>query len=180
MGLCALMIVAAGTAAQAQTTAKTLERHVKTMQKDQQVIRFFERHPWILNDPRVGATARRQLRLHRASLARHRRHAARLRVVLRRQQATRRLQALQKAPPRQAICNVFGRYCGEAIRVASCESHLNVTAQNGQYLGLFQMGSSERRRFGHGRTAYQQAMAAHRYFMLSGRDWSPWSCKPWW
>ena len=51
-------------------------------------------------------------------------------------------------------------------------------AQNGQYLGLFQMGSSERRLFGHGETAHQQALAAHRYFVVSGRDWSPWSCKP--
>jgi hypothetical protein len=75
---------------------------------------------------------------------------------------------------------VFGtRYCGQALRVARCESHLRVTARNGQYLGLFQMGSSERRRFGHGATAYKQATAAHRYFVLSGRDWSPWSCKPW-
>jgi hypothetical protein len=180
MGLCALVIVAAGTAAQAQPTAKTLERHVRTMRKDQQVIRFFERHPWLLSDPEVGPSARRQLRLHRASLARHTRHAARLRVRIRREKVTRRLQALQKAPPPQAICHVFGHYCGQAIRVARCESHLDVNAQNGQYLGLFQMGSSERRRFGHGRTAYQQAKAAHRYFVLSGRDWSPWSCKPWW
>ena len=54
-----------------------------------------------------------------------------------------------------------------------------MTAQNGQYLGLFQMGSDERRLFGHGPNALDQATAAYRYFMQSGSDWSPWSCKPW-
>jgi hypothetical protein len=93
----------------------------------------------------------------------------------------RRLAALRNAPPRRAICHVFGRrYCGQAIRVAYCESRLRTTARNGQYLGLFQMGSSERRLFGHGRSAFEQSKAAHRYFVRSGRDWSPWSCKPWW
>ena len=61
--------------------------------------------------------------------------------------------------------------------MAWCESRLDTTAQNGQYLGLFQMGSSERRLFGHGDTAHEQAVAAHRYFVRSGRDWSPWSCR---
>ena len=40
------------------------------------------------------------------------------------------------------------------------------------------MGSSERTLFGHGNTALEQAVAAHRYFVASGKDWSPWSCKP--
>ena len=35
------------------------------------------------------------------------------------------------------------------------------------------------RLFGHGPTALAQAQAAYRYFVRSGRDWSPWSCKPW-
>jgi hypothetical protein len=82
-------------------------------------------------------------------------------------------------PARRAICDVFGRYCKQAIEVARCESHLQTTARNGQYLGLFQMGASERSRFGHGPSALEQAIAAHRYFVASGRDWSPWSCKPW-
>ena len=66
-----------------------------------------------------------------------------------------------------------------AKRVARCESGYSVNAQNGQYLGLFQMGSNERRLFGHGESALVQAQAAYRYFVRSGRDWSPWSCKPW-
>lgn len=40
------------------------------------------------------------------------------------------------------------------------------------------MGSSERRIYGHGDTFLDQAIAAHKYFVASGRDWSPWSCKP--
>ena len=63
--------------------------------------------------------------------------------------------------------------------MARCESGLSVWARNGQYHGLFQMGSSERARFGHGPTPFAQAMAAYRYFVATGRDWSPWSCKPW-
>jgi hypothetical protein len=62
--------------------------------------------------------------------------------------------------------------------VSWCESKHSTTAQNGQYLGLFQMGWNERRLFGHGSTPRKQALAAHRYFVVSGRDWSPWSCKP--
>ena len=74
---------------------------------------------------------------------------------------------------------MFGSYCGQALAVSRCESGLQTDAQNGQYHGLFQMGSNERRIFGHGPTAVAQAKAAHRYFVASGRDWSPWSCKPW-
>lgn len=76
------------------------------------------------------------------------------------------------------ICDVFGdRYCGEALRVAWCESRLHPAARNGQYRGLFQMGSSERRIYGHGPDARTQSRAAYRYFVNSGRDWSPWSCR---
>lgn len=83
------------------------------------------------------------------------------------------------APAALAICDEFGdRYCGPALRVAWCESRLDVTARNGQYRGLFQMGSWERARFGHGRSAREQARAAYRYFVATGRDWSPWECQP--
>jgi hypothetical protein len=80
--------------------------------------------------------------------------------------------------PTAAIKWVFNDYANQALDVAWCESRLSVWAENGQYLGLFQMGSSERRIYGHGTTAIQQAEAAHEYFVDSGRDWSPWSCKP--
>ena len=78
----------------------------------------------------------------------------------------------------RVICKVFGSYCSQAISVSRCESGLTIGATNGQYLGLFQMGSSERRIYGHGWNPWIQARAAYRYFVASGRDWSPWSCKP--
>jgi hypothetical protein len=76
------------------------------------------------------------------------------------------------------ICQVFGAYCSQALAVARCESGFSTSAVNGQYLGLFQMGSSERSTYGNGYTAYEQSEAAYRYFVASGRDWSPWACKP--
>ena len=87
--------------------------------------------------------------------------------------------ARQQATAKGIICKVFGRYCKQALAVSWCESKWYIWAQNGQYLGLFQMGSSERRIYGHGPGAWAQARAAHRYFIASGRDWSPWTCKPW-
>lgn len=88
------------------------------------------------------------------------------------------LPALSTDETALVICDVFGdRFCGQALRVAWCESRLHTTARNGQYLGLFQMGSSERRKYGHGRTARAQSIAALRYFNASGKDWSPWTCR---
>lgn len=77
------------------------------------------------------------------------------------------------------IRQVFGRYGDQAVAVSKCESGLTTTATNGQYLGLFQMGYYARGRYGHSSNAWGQARAAYRYFVDSGRDWSPWSCKPW-
>lgn len=90
----------------------------------------------------------------------------------------RQLLAGARANPRIAINLIFGPYRNQALAVSRCESGYSVNAQNGQYLGIFQMGSSERARYGHGHDALEQAIAAHRYFVASGRDWSPWSCKP--
>ena len=62
-----------------------------------------------------------------------------------------------------------------AFDVIACETggKFNTTATNGQYLGLFQMGSWARSRYGHGETARAQARAAFRYWRESG--WSGWS-----
>jgi hypothetical protein len=96
--------------------------------------------------------------------------------------------ALVAAVPAQAgyqernaavIRKVFGSYGEQAVRVSRCESGLTIGAHNGQYLGLFQMGSWERSTYGHGWNPWAQARAAWRYFVASGKDWSPWSCKPW-
>lgn len=76
----------------------------------------------------------------------------------------------------ETIMAVFGTQEGpRAVRVARCESRLNVQAKSssGAYQGLFQMGGPERKRFGHGPDARTQAAAAHRYFKTSG--WSPWA-----
>lgn len=83
----------------------------------------------------------------------------------------------------QIIRIVFGAYGDQAVDVADCETggKFSVWAGYGkhQYWGLFQMGTSERARYGHGWNAWAQARAAKRYFIASGRDWSPWECKPW-
>ena len=78
----------------------------------------------------------------------------------------------------RVICGVFGPYCEQALRVARCESGMRTTAANGQYLGLFQMGSYARARYGHGSDPWTQAEAAFRYFADSHFSWGPWSCKP--
>lgn len=80
--------------------------------------------------------------------------------------------------PEVAICLVFGPYCSQAKAVAWCEGKYGVYAHNGQYLGTFQMGTRERSIYGHGKTVLAQAQAAWRYFVASGKDWSPWQCKP--
>jgi hypothetical protein len=82
--------------------------------------------------------------------------------------------------PVPAIRYVFGPYGWQAVSVADCETGgtFDVNATNGQYRGLFQMGSYARARYGHSSTAVGQARAAYRYFVDSGRDWSPWECRP--
>ena len=94
---------------------------------------------------------------------------------LKRQLASHRVTGLS---PTLAIRLVFGVYASAALRVAWCESRWHTGAVNGQYLGLFQMGRYARGRYGHARDALGQARAAYRYFVASGRDWSPWECKP--
>jgi hypothetical protein len=180
LGLCALLLCLTPVIAQAGSAdpAAELEKQLESMQKDETVIRFFAGHRWLLTDPRFSKVAHERLSAAQRHLRLTRAKAAKARRELARRKLTRRLASLN-AHPREAICHVFKDYCGEALRVAHCESRFSTTAQNGQYLGLFQMGTSERRLYGHGPTALQQSRAAHMYFMRSGRDWSPWSCKPW-
>ena len=152
------------------------------MKKSTSVIHFFDTHRWLLSDPRFEKEAALRLRAARRTLATSHARLARGRAELVRRRAAaerERLLASLERSPQKAICHVFRSYCGQALRVARCESGYSIDAQNGQYLGLFQMGSSERRIFGHGDSALAQAQAAYRYFVRSGRDWSPWSCKPW-
>ena len=143
-------------------------------------IRFFDNPPRLLASAKHQHPGRAALRQAHRRLARSTHALAVLQRAVARRDARRLARRLAKAPPRTVICHVFGRrHCREALTVSWCESRHRTTAQNGQYLGLFQMGSYERDLFGHGATAHKQAIAAHKYFVLSGRDWSPWGCKPW-
>jgi hypothetical protein len=146
---------------------------------DREVLRFFRQHRWLLSDPRFSAEAHRQIARRRADLAHALAREQARATALRRKRVSRRLAVAKVETPQAVICRVFGSYCGQALQVARCESRFNQNAQNGQYLGLFQMGTSERRIFGHGPSAEEQARAAYRYFVASGKDWSPWQCKPW-
>jgi Lysozyme like domain len=163
----------AKTIRQTLTLDRQLERKLVALRKYRAKIRFYRTHRSLLS-----STARRDEA--RSKLAYAERRARQLSgtvKALRTKVEARDARRLAVLPPRKAICAVFANDCRAAIAVASCESHLQTEARNGQYLGLFQMGSYERRLFGHGSTAHEQAVAAHRYFVSSGRDWSPWSCR---
>ena len=81
----------------------------------------------------------------------------------------------RQTTPRAAIRATFGPDAPLALRIAWCESRLGTDARNGQHLGLFQMGTRERARFGHGPDALTQARAAHRYWLASSPHWRPWA-----
>ena len=100
---------------------------------------------------------------------------ARKRVILR---LRAQLERDSQVTPTLAIRLVFGAHADEALEVAWCESRWDAGAQNGQFLGLFQMGGYARNRYGHSSDPLTQARAAYQYFVDSGRDWSPWSCRP--
>jgi hypothetical protein len=151
-----------------------LESRLVAERKARTAIHFFEKHRSLLRSKEHGVAARKTLAHARLRLARVTKQIARLQGAIHLYQ----LRLLEAAPPKKAICGVFRGYCQEAVDVAWCESRLHPDAQNGEYLGLFQMGSLPRRLFGHGQTAWAQALAAHKYFLSTGRDWSPWSCKP--
>jgi hypothetical protein len=185
VGLCAVSLCATPVVASASSSGSAgvqLAHHVRAMERSAFVVRFFEHHRWLLRDPRFRKEARLRLIAANRSIAAAKADAARARARLeraRREAVEQRVTTQLAKSPVKAICYVFGNHCDEALRVARCESGIRTTAENGQYLGLFQMGTSERRLFGHGPTALEQARAAYRYFVRSGRDWSPWSCKPW-
>ncbi len=155
-----------------------LKAQLSTLKKDKRAVRFLRTHDWLLTHPQLAPFAKRQLKLRIRSLAATQKKAVAAKAARVRNARTRTLAALEKAKPQTVICRIFGAYCRQALVVSHCESRFRTTAQNGQYEGLFQMGSSERHLYGHGDSAVDQVVAAHRYFVASGRDWSPWSCKP--
>jgi hypothetical protein len=159
--------------ARVMTLDEQLEHKLAAIRKYRGTIRFFRTHRTLLGTAEQRTAAKSALAHAERRVQQLTKTIARLRAKVRARDATR----LAGLPPRAAICSVFGSNCREAVAVARCESGLQTTAQNGQYLGLFQMGSHERRLFGHGSSAHDQAIAARRYFLRSGRDWSPWSCQ---
>jgi hypothetical protein len=154
-----------------------LEQKLHAARRHRGTIRFFRNHRTLLSSRGDRPIARAALARARRLLPKATLEAAYYRQQIALRDMTRETRRLANAPPRVAIRSVFGRYTEQALAVAWCESRLVTTARNGQYRGLFQMGSSERRLFGHGETAHEQALAAHRYFVVSGRDWSPWGCR---
>lgn len=66
----------------------------------------------------------------------------------------------------------------DAMAVLLCESGGNPRAENGQYLGLFQMGEYERNSTNWGWAIRKQARAAKLYWVRTGRDWDAWACQP--
>ena len=144
----------------AATIDEQLERKLAAIRKYRGTIRFFKTHRRILSSAEHRTSARSavahaELRVRQLTTT-----IAALRSKIRNRDARRR----DGLPPKAAICSVFGRTAGGRrrglVRVAPRDA-----AQNGQYLGLFQMGSYERRLFGHGSSAHDQAMAARRYFV---------------
>lgn len=133
---------------------------------DQDVIRFFLHHPRLAAKP-AGQRALWRI-LHRLS------------VQIRTLQAARAHPTSNYDEAREAIYATFGVYADQAMRVSDCETGgtYSPSSANGQYLGIFQMGDNERATYGHGPSWLEQAQAAYRYFVASGRDWSPWECKP--
>ena len=190
VGLCALLLVvqaaAAGKSAvhasrpalrerrQPLTLEARLHAELRIERRARSTLRFFARHPALLHSRAHRVVAGTTLVRARRRLSGARARISHLHRALRAREERR----LQGASPREAICGVFKSKCRDAVDVARCESGLQTTAHNGQYLGLFQMGTTARERFGHGPTAWEQATAAHRYYVSSGSDWSPWSCKP--
>jgi hypothetical protein len=79
---------------------------------------------------------------------------------------------------KRALVIHFGSRWKEAAIVSWGEGSWHWDAKNGQYLGTFQMGAREREIYGHSNTLAGQVAAASRYWRASGKDWSPWDCKP--
>lgn len=89
--------------------------------------------------------------------------------------------ARQLSDPVRAIYAVFGKYGAQAVEVARCETGgtFSIYADNGQYLGLFQVSAHWRRVVpGFAYTPLAQARHAYRVFRLTGSNWSHWTCKP--
>lgn len=173
--VCVLFVGLLGTS-EAAAVSETKQVASK-LDHSQDVLRFFDNRAWMRATRQEKCWEvpwSRTCSIARKAYAWHSRRVVRLNERL----EYLEVRSLYSMSPSQAICHVFGGYCSQALRVASCESGWRTTAVNGQYLGMFQMGNYARSRYGHGSTPYEQAVAAYRYFVDSRRTWGPWSCKP--
>lgn len=90
------------------------------------------------------------------------------------------------ATVQQAILKAFGHLgqgvVNEAGRVACCESGWGPRAVNGQYRGLFQLGSNFNGTIafygGDVFNAYTNAQVARDSYIQRGHSWSAFSCRP--
>ena len=158
----------------ALTLDERLERKVAALRKYRGTVRFFENRRSLLRRERpadAGALLARVREEARSAVDEDGRRTPREGPRADGSESSRRSRRAQRSAPSS------GRTARRRSPIAWCESRLSTRAQNGQYLGLFQMGSYERQLFGHGQSARDQAVAAHRYFVRSGRDWSPWACR---
>jgi hypothetical protein len=178
----AAALAAAPTAAAHELTVSQKRVFEKRLHKSRTVVDWWNgRGRWALFtradhcwQVRVSPRHRRICFAARASLAAHRARVVRLERLLIPPRPPRPVYT----SPQAAICAVFGSYCQQALAVARCESGFSTTARNGQYVGLFQMGSSERATYGDAWDAYGHARAAFRYFAATGYSWGPWECRP--
>jgi hypothetical protein len=185
LGLTALILATPASAHVARRPAtelsldKRLAHQEHVIRHDRQMLRFISEHRSMLarHNP-YGAEATRRVRFHRSQRGWTTLELFETRAAIEARARRARAHTLRRATPHSAIRAVFGGYAGQALAVARCESGLSTVARNGEYHGLFQMGSNERSLYGHGGSAYAQAKAAYRYFVASGRDWGPWGCKP--
>jgi hypothetical protein len=62
------------------------------------------------------------------------------------------------------------------MQIVNCETGgtFSPWSANGQYLGIFQMGSHERTTYGQGNNVWAQAKAAYAYYKAAGNSFSPW------
>lgn len=103
--------------------------------------------------------------------------------------------ALTKKAINWAFCSRSYKPCAlgkEAVVVAGCETGqtYSVWSTNGQYKGLFQMGTGERRDYGLskgwmgiGNNPWDQALSGYNMYMKTkgedlSRPWHRWSCRP--
>ena len=128
MGLCALVLTASAGAAVTPQSATDLlleqrfERQQKIVRHDKQVLRFFERHRWLLRHPMHRSEASKQLRFHRQQLRWTSLELLETQHAIDRREERRRIARLHAASPANAIRVVFGRYAADALAVASCEA----------------------------------------------------------